>query len=337
MKRFSYLFLLIASMIIVMPKLADANKMNFSVKAILPENQRDQTHTYFDLNIVPGTTQVIEVELKNETDNDVTVQTVANTAVTNDNGIVEYTNEKPKLDKSLATPFSKIASVQSDITIPKQSSLHLPITLKIPEKSFDGVILGGLYFKEKETDQETKKSKDDVQIENKFSYTIGVLLAESPETVLPDLVLNDVKATQKVGRNVVTANLQNPKAALLSNLTVDAKVYEAESNQLLHEEKQTSLRMAPNSNFNYSVSWGNEAFKTGDYRIEITATDGNQNWHLKKGFKIKGEEAKKYNDSAVHIAQKSTPWTYWLMGGIIIVLLIVIAILILKNKKKKSN
>lgn len=337
MKRFSYLFIVIISLLVVLPKLAYANEMNFSVKAILPENQRDNTHTYFDLNVVPGTTQVVEVELKNETDKDVTVQTVANTAITNDNGIVEYTNEKPKLDKSLVTPFSKLASVQSEITIPKQSSLRLPITLKIPEKSFDGFILGGLYFKEKETDQETKKSKDDVQIENKFSYTIGVLLAESPEMVLPDLVLNDVKATQKVGRNVITANLQNPKAALLSNLTVDAKVYEADSNQLLHEEKQTSLRMAPNSNFNYSVSWGNEAFQTGDYRIEIDATDGNQNWHLKKNFKIKVKEAKEYNNTAVHIAQKSTPWIYWLMGGIIIALLIVIAFLILKNKRKNSN
>lgn len=337
MKRFSYLFIVIISLLVVLPKLAYANEMNFSVKAILPENQRDNTHTYFDLNVVPGTTQVVEVELKNETDKDVTVQTVSNTAITNDNGIVEYTNEKPKLDKSLVTPFSKLASVQSEITIPKQSSIRLPITLKIPEKSFDGVILGGLYFKEKETDQETKKSKDDVQIENKFSYTIGVLLAESPEMVLPDLVLNDVKATQKVGRNVITANLQNPKAALLSNLTVDAKVYEADSNQLLHEEKQTSLRMAPNSNFNYSVSWGNEAFQTGDYRIEIDATDGNQNWHLKKNFKIKAKEAKEYNNTAVHIAQKSTPWIYWLMGGIIIALLIVIAFLILKNKRKNSN
>lgn len=230
MKRFSYLFIVIISLLVVLPKLAYANEMNFSVKAILPENQRDNTHTYFDLNVVPGTTQVVEVELKNETDKDVTVQTVANTAITNDNGIVEYTNEKPKLDKSLVTPFSKLASVQSEITIPKQSSLRLPITLKIPEKSFDGVILGGLYFKEKETDQDTQKNKEDVQIENKFSYTIGVLLAESPEMVLPDLVLNDVKATQKVGRNVITANLQNPKAALLSNLTVDAKVYEAGSN-----------------------------------------------------------------------------------------------------------
>ena len=45
----------------------------------------------------------------------------------------------------------------------------------MPNESFDGVILGGLYFKEKENDKE-KKSAKEVQIENKYAYAIGVVL-----------------------------------------------------------------------------------------------------------------------------------------------------------------
>ena len=44
----------------------------------------------------------------------------------------------------------------------------------MPNESFDGVILGGLYFKEND-----KK----VQIENKYAYAIGVVLRETDAQV----------------------------------------------------------------------------------------------------------------------------------------------------------
>ena len=94
----------------------------------------------------------------------------------------------------------------------------------MPNESFDGVILGGLYFKEKENDKE-KKSAKEVQIENKYAYAIGVVLRETDAQVKPDMKLNEVKPGQVNARNVVTANLQNIKPAMLKNLSVDAKVY----------------------------------------------------------------------------------------------------------------
>ena len=82
----------------------------------------------------------------------------------------------------------------------------------MPNESFDGVILGGLYFKEKENDKE-KKSAKEVQIENKYAYAIGVVLRETDAQVKPDMKLNEVKPGQVNARNVVTANLQNIKAS----------------------------------------------------------------------------------------------------------------------------
>lgn len=51
--------------------------------------------------------------------------------------------------------------------------------------------------------------------------------------------LNEVKPTQINGRNVVTANLQNVKPAMLKNLSVDAKVYKEKGNDVLFETKKT--------------------------------------------------------------------------------------------------
>ena len=64
-------------------------------------------------------------------------------------------------------------------------------------------------------------------------------------------------------------------------------------------KQKENLRMAPNSNFDYAISWENKAFDPGTYRVEIKATDGDQKWEWKKNFTIEGKTADKLNDSAV--------------------------------------
>ncbi|MDR4139246.1 WxL protein peptidoglycan domain-containing protein, partial [Bacillus cereus] len=119
------------------------------------------------------------------------------------NGITDYSVVNPEFDTTLKTPFSKIAKVQKETKIPAKSTVVVNVNIEMPTESYDGVILGGLYFKEKE-DEEDKKKSEGVQIKNKYAYAIGVVLR---------------------ARNVVTANLQNIKPAMLKNLSVDAKVY----------------------------------------------------------------------------------------------------------------
>lgn len=53
-------------------KPAFANQFNFSVKAILPENQASKA-SYFDILMAPGQEQTLSVELSNSTDKTVTV------------------------------------------------------------------------------------------------------------------------------------------------------------------------------------------------------------------------------------------------------------------------
>ena len=40
--------------------------------------------------------------------------------------------------------------------------------------------------------------------------------------------------------------------------------------------------MAPNSNFDYAISWDNKALEPGTYRLEMKATDGDQNGNGRK-------------------------------------------------------
>ncbi|EOV9529248.1 DUF916 and DUF3324 domain-containing protein [Bacillus cytotoxicus] len=311
-----------------------AAEMKFAVTAVIPENQIDKNQSYFDLKMKPGQKQTLQVQMKNDTDKDVIVETYANTAITNSNGIVDYSTKNPKFDSTLKFPFSKIAKVQKETKIPAKSTVTLDVNVEMPNEPFDGVILGGLYFKEKE-DEKIKGKSDNVQIKNKYAYAIGVVLSETNNEVKPDLKLNDIKPGQVNARNVVTANLQNTKAAMLKHLTVDAKVYTEKGKNILHETKKEDLRMAPNSNFDYAISWENKALEPGTYRLEMKATDGDQKWEWTKKFTIEGDKAKELNETAVEAQKDYT--MYYIVGGIVLVILLLILMFWLGRRSQNKK
>ncbi len=121
-------------------------EMKFAVTAVIPENQIDKNQSYFDLKMKPGQKQTLQVQMKNDTDKDVIVETYANTAITNSNGIVDYSTKNPKFDSTLKFPFSKIAKVQKETKIPAKSTVTLDVNVEMPNEPFDGVILGGTVF-----------------------------------------------------------------------------------------------------------------------------------------------------------------------------------------------
>ncbi|MCU5605714.1 DUF916 and DUF3324 domain-containing protein [Bacillus cereus] len=310
----------------------EAAEMKFAVTAVIPENQVDKNQTYFDLKMEPGQKQTLQVQMKNDTDKE--VETYANTAITNNNGITDYSVVNPEFDTTLKTPFSKIAKVQKETKIPAKSTVVVNVNIEMPTESYDGVILGGLYFKEKEEEEDKKKSEG-VQIKNKYAYAIGVVLRETDAEVKPDMKLNEVKPGQVNARNVVTANLQNIKPAMLKNLSVDAKVYTEKGKDILHETKKENLRMAPNSNFDYAISWDNKALEPGTYRLEMKATDGDQKWEWTKKFTIEGKEAQKLNDTAVEAKKDYT--LYYIIGGILLLVALLVLVFLLGRRSKKKD
>ncbi|PEM05459.1 cell surface protein [Bacillus cereus] len=333
-KKIMSCLLAVAICITVFNVKVEAAEMKFAVTAIIPENQMDKNQTYFDLKMEPGQKQMLQVQMKNDTDKEVEVETYANTAITNNNGITDYSVVIPEFDSTLKTPFSKIAKVQKETKIPAKSTVVLNVNIEMPTESYDGVILGGLYFKEKE-DEEDKKKSEGVQIKNKYAYAIGVVLRETDAEVKPDMKLNEVKPGQVNARNVVTANLQNIKPSMLKNLSVDAKVYTEKGKDILHETKKENLRMAPNSNFDYAISWDNKALEPGTYRLDMKATDGDQKWEWTKKFTIEGKEAQKLNDTAVEAKKDYT--LYYIIGGILLLVALLVLVFLLGRRSKKKD
>ncbi|WP_270997629.1 DUF916 and DUF3324 domain-containing protein [Listeria seeligeri] len=302
---------------------AKASENNsFSVKAILPENQASSV-TYFDLQMSPKQKQTIKVELTNQSDEEITIECLANTAVTNDMGYVDYSIPNTKPDKTLKYPFAEIVTEgANEITLKPNETKDWAATIQMPADKYDGIILGGLHFQEKKDEDAKKKSEEkDVQIKNEYAYVIGVKLTETPTVVKPELALNSIKPTTKNYRNVVEFNLQNTKATLVGGLSVDAKIYKKGNKEVLRESKRTDLSMAPNSNFDYNVDWENQALKPGKYQLHLVAKTADDTWEWTKDFTISSDDAKKANDTALGL-EKDYTWLY-IAGGILLLLLII--------------
>ena len=330
-KKVSSCFIILVFIMFIFNIESHAAEMKFSVKTVIPENQIDKNLTYFNLKMLPGQKQVLQVQLRNDTNKDIVVETYTNTAITNNNGVVDYTMIDPQLDSTLQIPFSEIAKAEKETEIPANSTITIDIQINMPKEQFDGIILGGLYFKEKESTKKDKKS-DNLQIENNYAYVVGVVLSETNVAVKPEMKLNEINPTQINGRNVVNANLQNIKPNMIRNLNVDAKVYKEKGKKVLFKTQKKHIKVAPNSNFNFAVSWDNREFDPGTYRLEMQATNGNQHWEWIKSFTIDREEAKELNATAVEINTDYTIY-YWICGILILILLLIFAFKLGKNSK----
>ncbi|MFQ6323912.1 DUF916 and DUF3324 domain-containing protein [Lactococcus garvieae] len=331
---FSFIFGLLFFFMGAQP--ASAAEMKFSVQAVIPENQVDKSQSYFDLRMKPGQAQDLVVDLRNDTKEDVTINVLPNTAITNQNGIVEYNDTTTPQDKSLKTAFKDIATTEEEVTIPAESQKQIKVHVQMPKEEYAGTVLGGIYFSEKSDKSEAKETKGS-QIVNRYAYVIGVKLTENDQVVQPELRLNDVKATQVNYRNVVTANIQNYTAAILKDLSIDGKIYAKGGKDVLYSATKENLRMAPNSNFDYAISLNNMPFKPGKYTFKGVAKSGTKEWKFEKDFEIKGEESRKYNKEAVSLEKDNTTLYLMIGGGVLLALLIIIIILMRKLKDSKHT
>ncbi|EHQ9041165.1 DUF916 and DUF3324 domain-containing protein [Enterococcus faecalis] len=318
---------------VVLPISVDAAEMNFSVQAVIPENQVDKGKTYFDLKMNPDQKQDLSITMKNDTSKDVTVEIGIHTATTNDNGIADYSGNTEEKDSTLKYDLSDLIEIEKEMTIPAKGEKTVTAHLKMPKETFDGVLLGGFTFIEKES-VDNKEVQEGAQIVNKYAYTIGIQLQETDKVIEPELVLKNVKAGQINFRNVLQANIQNKEAAIIKNLTVDGKIFKKKGKEALYEAKRADLRIAPNSNFNYNISLENEAFKPGTYVFKGVATAGEKEWKFEKEFTIKNEVAKELNNTAVNLDKDYSSYIYLGVGLLVIILILIILYLL---KKVKSN
>lgn len=133
-----------------------------------------------------------------------------------------------------------------------------------------------------------------------FGYRIGLLVTEDSERYDDGSSLNllDVKPTVHQGKRVIQARLQNPEAKILTDLTVETKLYKKGSREILKKRTANNMRMAPNSQFDFATNWGIDPIKSGAYTLAIKAKSGTNTWEWKRDFSVGEKQATKINEEA---------------------------------------
>lgn len=308
------------------PQTVDAseNTVDYSISANLPENQRAGNATYFDLTVTPGQEQELTVNIFNSSDKEQTFILEANTAVTNNNGIIDYTrpDKKQEQDSTLLYAFSDLITHDETITVGANSNEVAIFKLNVPKASFDGMILGGFHVRQ-ETPERTEG-----QINNTYSYALGVVLRENEKEVTPDLKLTDITSDLNNYRPQVSVNLQNVQPINIQELAIKANIRKKGQDKVLKSSEKQGLSMAPNSNFDFAVSWEDQGLEAGEYELELSANDqAGNDWYFEESFTITKEQAETVNKSALGLSStedSDNRFLYVLLGVVAVLIVLVL-------------
>ncbi|MDR2933176.1 MAG: DUF916 and DUF3324 domain-containing protein [Oscillospiraceae bacterium] len=332
----------------------DPGGIGYYVRAVLPDNQIDDTLTYFDLRMTPGQTQTLEVEIVNETDEAIVVDLSVISASTNRNGVIDYKTPGIR-DKTLKIPFSDIASPQSSsITVEPLSASRAMVTITMPDTVYDGVVLGGLVFSRQGN---SRSDGSGMLLRNIYSYVIGVKLSETETAVVPEFELDGIQAQLVNYQPSMVHYIRNKAAAIAKNITLDVTVYDHNGNPAARIHK-TGVDMAPNSvmplavtaNAPQDASGGDSAalaggslesvdpggidsvLAPGDYTCEVKIRHQDITHTFRQAFTIGSVEAQQINGSAISTALKQSepePDTNNMMKLLLILAAVIIIALIL--------
>lgn len=359
MKYLLSILLIISSVLSFQPEVAygqQEERVPYSVKAILPENQKNSDVSYFDLSVIPGESQALKVEVFNSSNEEISVNVSTNAGATNQNGIITYDGSIKEFDESLKYPFDEISKVfNKTLTIPAYQSKIATIDLEIPEEGFDGQILGGIHFV---MDNEGEISEGSVGFVNEYAYVIGVNLEQIQEKdldkemnidlieklnkldnktideIVPAINLNDVNPKLTNYRTSIVAKFSNETPIIVSGLDFNAWITEKGDDDILFSRRIEKFSIGPNNIFEFPIDLENKPLKEGEYTFNAKAKNEKEEFEFSMDFIIEEKEAIDVNNQAVKI-DNGINWV--LISLVTLILLFVSLIIYLYIKRKKKN
>ncbi|MGX7024553.1 DUF916 and DUF3324 domain-containing protein [Vagococcus hydrophili] len=320
--------------------LVEAGNNLITVYPVLPTNQIDKKLSYFDLKVKPGDEQKLDLILQNNDTKDKNLELEINPATTGASGNIVYTatNESKEKDTKVMT-LPDIAKVKPKLKVKAGEEKKVTIEMKVPNTSFEGIILGGINIKEEA--EKNEEVTTNAGLSPKFSHSIAIQLREGDKLPDPNIELKDVSAISEYGKNRVTLQLENTTPVLIDHLTYQAFVRKVGSKEVLIHEEQKDYRLAPNSMFDFKMDWNQDEIKAGHYLLNLVVTENKikKDWSFEKEFIVSEEDANKFNAESVNAIRKKKKTKI-----IVVILVLVISALVavtiylfLKSSKKKSG
>lgn len=290
----------------------------------------------------PGQEQELKLMVINQADSTRKFKFDVNTAYTTDAGALAYDKSKVT-DPSLKIQMRNLASPKTAVfSIPGNKTATLTFKVTIPKQSYPGTIMGGVTvtpYKEKAKGTVTSNG---TLIKNKFSYSVPIQIKQTdsatPEpkysvrTVKPALVSAAKGKTQGVDINV-----HNSTNSYAGPLSAEAVITQKGNKDFKIKQSASSQNIAPTSNFNMGISWGEKSLQAGDYHLKLTykAAGGLRSWVINKDFTITNNDAAKYNKLAG--IKPNYLWLYILLAILALAIILGLGIYLGKRNNKGND
>lgn len=311
---------------------SDESEFAISVDAILPENQLTPGVKYFDLRMEPSKEQKVLITLTNHTNEKVDLKVVYSNAKTTSQGVIEYSeNKNLKIESPEEYLFTNIVSGPSEIFLDAEEEKNIELTLKMPEKEYDGFIAGGIEF------IKGIEKEDTSTIQAQRSYLVGMRLSETDVKLPISLDLNETIVGMKNYKSAILVSLVNKNARYIEDLTINAVVTKENESTILLETELTQIRIAPYSVLEVPIYLKESLLDVGDYQLKLTAKDEegfNKEWD--QSFRVTKRDLELFKENQeLWDGKKETFLLKSLFLYSILLLVIIILIIVFFVKKDK--
>ncbi|WP_368545481.1 DUF916 domain-containing protein [Enterococcus faecalis] len=322
---------------------SNAKQLSYEVKPLFENQKNDQVLDYFYFETVPNEQKKISIEIKNNANEKQTFNVEFNRANTNGNGMIDYSLNK-KIKDSEGT--NKI-DIQQLVNNPKQkviveanSSKIVTFYLKLPDYSYEGILLGGIYITvDNNKGLERDKQKDGIKLEPSLAYAIAVMIQEEiPYKGGSQLDVDSLSINEKDNQSVLRIDMSNPKPNILNKVNMNIKIYKEGENTVYSEITKDNMNFAPEDWFSLEIPWSKKELRKGRYVAKLEFISGKDKWLFEKKFFITQKEVNKIEDKLV-LQDKYTnvKLLIYLLTLVLIILSIIVVLLILNRKKTKDG
>lgn len=324
------LFSLLSVMFLSVGMKAHAGGNNLSVKVSPNEYSIKESESESSLTLkMQGEEKTqLKVKVTNSGSEDSKVDIFVNNAHTTGEGKITYSENERKLAKEEDSPLAKmISDYPKNIEIKAGKTKEVTFNLAVPKGNFAGVKLAGIHLINSISDSEKDK-----MFKNRFAYTIPVLLTQSDRQVKADMALQSIENIQDNKKNYLEIKIDNISRSILSRGIFKLDLYKGKDKVFSNERE--NLEVAPMSTYPFRMQWSDNTITPGIYTAKFSFDTPYGVWNWEEEFEISKKEAKKLNDSAIHVEESKD---YTLYGIIAVVTAVVLGFIAYLYKKKKAK
>lgn len=290
----------------------------------------------------PGQTVDLQMMVINQEDKKRNFLYQVNTAYTTDGGELAYDKSKVT-DPALKIQTKNTATPQKSVfAVPANTTATITFKITIPKQSFKGYLMGGVSVSPYKEKAKGTVGANGTLIKNKFSYSIPIQIHQKDaENMEPKYSVTAVKPgliiESKNNRPGVKATVHNSTNGYAGQLDSKAVVTKKGDKSFKVTQLASNQNIAPTSNYDYSISWGDKPLQSGDYHLKLTykTAGGIKSWVLEKDFSITNNDAAKYNKLAGR--KPNYLWLYILLAILALAIILGLGIYLGRKNNNKNN